>query len=312
MKVSFLITYYNQKEYVHESIQSVLKIRKSNIEWEILVGDDGSTDGTIEEIEKYVKTDPEHIKLFIMPRERGKKYFSVQRASQNRLNLLSHASGDFFCTLDGDDFYCDSEFLMEAIDVFEQDPDVSIVGFGYRYYKDGAYGESFTLPAGACVHRRCFDENRIEYIKQIGYFDDNDIVINSLCYGKMFAINRPIYAYRQTGESVYTSMSTLEQAVLNVQGYDVDCVIAPQYKDELLERNADSILTTYFKRKELKELLGEKLGIYISASEQISNSFLIKVLKENENTSEDIERIVWKISCKRPLDTIKIFCKSRM
>ena len=77
MKVSFLITYYNQKEYVHESIQSVLKIRKSNIEWEILVGDDGSTDGTIEEIEKYVKTDPEHIKLFIMPRERGKKYFSV-------------------------------------------------------------------------------------------------------------------------------------------------------------------------------------------------------------------------------------------
>ena len=332
MKVSFLITYYNQKEYVHESIQSVLKIRKSNIEWEILVGDDGSTDGTIEEIEKYVKTDPEHIKLFIMPRERGKKYFSVQRASQNRLNLLSHASGDFFCTLDGDDFYCDSEFLMEAIDVFKQDPDVSIVGFGYRYYKDGAYGENFTLPAGenerrvdtkaylrtwylpagACVHRRCFDENRIEYIKQIGYFDDNDIVINSLCYGKMFAINRPIYAYRQTGESVYTSMSTLEQAVLNVQGYDVDCVIAPQYKDELLERNADSILTTYFKRKELKELLGEKLGIYISASEQISNSFLIKVLKENENTSEDIETIVWKISCKRPLDTIKIFCKSRM
>ena len=69
---------------------------------------------TVGEIEKYVKTDPEHIKLFIMPRERGKKYFSVQRASQNRLNLLSHASGDFFCTLDGDDFYCDSEFLMEV------------------------------------------------------------------------------------------------------------------------------------------------------------------------------------------------------
>lgn len=332
MKVSFLITYYNQKEYVHESIQSVLKIRKSNIEWEILVGDDGSTDGTIEEIEKYVKTDPEHIKLFIMPRERGKKYFSVQRASQNRLNLLSHASGDFFCTLDGDDFYCDSEFLMEAIDVFEQDPDVSIVGFGYRYYKDGAYGENFTLPAGenerrvdtkaylrtwylhagACVHRRCFDENRIEYIKQIGYFDDNDIVINSLCYGKMFAINRPIYAYRQTGESVYTSMSTLEQAVLNVQGYDVDCVIAPQYKDELLERNVDSILTTYFKRKELKELLGEKYETYLLTSEHLPNSLLTSFLKGDWASSNIVRDSVKKICKVAPYTLIKTAIKSRM
>lgn len=332
MKVSFLVTYYNQKEYVRESIQSILKIRKENIEWEILVGDDGSTDGTIDEIEKYVQHDPEHIKLFVMPREEGKKYFSIQRASQNRLNLLSHATGDFFCILDGDDFYCDSEFLMDTIGVFEQNPGVSVVGFGYRYYKNEAYGKSSTLPAcennqrvdtrsylkrwylhaGACVYRKCFDKDRIEYIKQLGYFDDNDIIINSLCFGEMYAINKSVYAYRQTGKSVYTSMDALEQAVLNVQGYDVDCAIAPQFSDELLERNAYSILLCYFKRKCLKKQLDTKWEIYISASKQIPKSLLLGFFKEESSLSTDTKQIVWKACSRKPLTAIKLLAKTRV
>lgn len=331
MKVSFLITYYNQKEFVHESIQSVLNIKKENIEWEILVGDDGSTDGTIDEIEKYVRYDPKHIKLFVMPREEGKKYFSVQRASQNRLNLLSHATGDFFCTLDGDDFYCDSEFLMDAIDAFEQNPDVSIVGFGYRYYKDGSYGDSFTLPAGenerrvdtkaylrawylpagACVHRKCFGNDRIEYLRQISYFDDNDIVINSLCFGEMYAINRPIYAYRQTGTSVYTSMDQVEQAVLNVQGYDVDCAIAPQYQEDLLYRNAYNVLMIYFERKNLRRILGQKCEEYVRASKSLGDSLLL-VLMQEDNASVGRQKYFFqRLLIRKPLTTIKTFIKTR-
>ena len=302
VKVSFLITYYNQKEYVRESIQSVLKIRKENIEWEILVGDDGSTDGTIEEIDKYVQHDPEHIKLFVMPREEGKKYFSVQRASQNRLNLLSHATGDLFCTLDGDDFYSDSEFLMDAIRVFEQNPDVSIVGFGYRYYKDGTYGDSFTLPAGenerrvdtkaylrawylhagACVHRKCFDNNRIEYLQRIGYFDDNNIVVNSLNYGEMFAINRVIYAYRQTGKSVYTSMNALEQAILNVQGLDVDIELVYEdgLKSILMKRYASSLILMFIWKSQIREILGnEKCKQYEDGCYTLTSSYCYNLLK---------------------------------
>lgn len=40
MKVSFLVTYYNQKEYVQQSLDSILAIEKP-CEWEIIVGDDG-------------------------------------------------------------------------------------------------------------------------------------------------------------------------------------------------------------------------------------------------------------------------------
>ena len=68
MKVSFLVTYYNQKEYVRQSMESILAIDKP-CDWEILVGDDGSTHGTIEVVNEYIQQYPSQIKLYIMPRK---------------------------------------------------------------------------------------------------------------------------------------------------------------------------------------------------------------------------------------------------
>lgn len=276
MKVSFLVTYYNQKEYVKRSLDSILEIDKP-CDWEILVGDDGSSDGTIEEVYKYVEMYPDNIKLYIMPRENGEKYDSVRRASANRLNILEHSTGEVFCTLDGDDYFCDTQFIKEATEIFNKNEKISVVAFGFKYVKDGIfeepmllpnelknkqvdkkkYLEHFYLPAGGCVHRRCFGKERIEYIKRLGYYDDNNIVINSLNYGEMFAVNRVIYAYRQTGESVYTSMNKLEQAVLNVQGMDVDIkLVDNELRENIIQRYSSSILLMFIWRKQILNILG--------------------------------------------------------
>lgn len=278
MKVSFLVTYYNQKEYVKQSMDSILAIEKP-CDWEILVGDDGSTDGTIQEVKRYIEEYPDRIKMYVMPRENGKNYDSVKRASANRLNILEHSTGDFFCTLDGDDYYCDKSFVKDAVKIFGQFEDISIVAFGYKYDIDGVLEKEITLPmeitnqrvdkktflknyylpAGGCVHRKCFDDTRIKYIKQLGYFDDNNIVINSLNYGEMFAINKGVYAYRQTGQSVYTSMNKLEQAVLNVQGMDVDLrLVNSGLKKTIIERYLSSVIIMYIWRKKIYSVLEEK------------------------------------------------------
>lgn len=278
MKISFLVTYYNQREYVKSSLDSILAIEKP-CDWEIIIGDDGSNDGTIEVINSYVEKYPDSIKLYIMPREPGKKYDSVKRASANRLNILEHSTGDVFCTLDGDDYYCDTTFIKESIGIFDKYEDISVIAFGFRYVGDGLsrkeltlpdgvknqrvdkkiFLKKFYLPAGACVHRKCFDKDRIEYIKRIGYFDDNNIVINSLNYGEMYAVNRAIYAYRQTGQSVYTSMNTLEQAVLNVQGLDVDIRLSEKdLKETLIDRYSSSLILMYIWRRKVREIIGEE------------------------------------------------------
>lgn len=303
MKVSFLVTYYNQKEYVKQSLDSILSIDKP-CDWEILVGDDGSSDGTIEEVNTYIERYPDNIKLYVMPREKGKKYDSVRRASANRLNILEHSTGNIFCTLDGDDYFCDTEFIKDTVNLFNKDENISIVAFGFKYVTDGIFGKSMLLPdklknkqvdkrtymehfyihAGGCVYRKQFGKERIEYIKELGYFDDNNIVINSLNYGEMFAVNRAIYAYRQTGESVYTSMNALEQAVLNVQGMDVDIkLIDSELIEYIKKRYSLSVILMYIWRNKLLKVLGEEKCLkYEEGCKDLKPSYCYNLLHFNE------------------------------
>lgn len=331
MRVSFLVTYFNQKQYVKKSIESILSINK-DFEWEILVGDDGSTDGTLDEIQNYIDLYPDRIKLFIMHRCSDIVYHSVKRASANRLSLLSHAKGDFFCILDGDDFYSDKDFVVEAIEIFKRNLNVAIVAFGYQCYKQEKFGKVYSLSdkidgeiidthyflrskyihAGACVYKKAFGNERIDRIKSIGYFDDNDIVINSLCFGKLYAINKPVYAYRQTGMSVYTEMGYIEQAVLNVQGYDVDCNLAPQYKKELLCRNKQEILLAYALRHRLKKILSNKIKIYVNASETIPNSIVSDILNYDnlqKKRKDALDLFIAKLAWKYKRTTLKILLR---
>ena len=316
MKISFLVTYYNQAEYVRQSMDSILAIQKPE-DWEILVGDDGSTDSTVQIVNQYIRNDPEHIRLFIMPRDQGRKYNPVLRASRNRLNLLENCTGDCFCTLDGDDFYFDTQFVMEAVRVFRNHPDVSAAGFGFSYFREGKreedrmlpfegeciigtedYLKNFYLHSGACVHRIIWDQKRIDEIQRVGSFDDNDIMINSLNYGKMYYINRAVYAYRQTGGSVFNSMDRMERILLNVQGYDIEKkLLKEDYHEALMHRYAEPLLKMFFLRDRIrKELTEDKLFRYEQASSSDKDSVLYKLLNYGDVTQAEKRSVVKLIS----------------
>ena len=315
MKISFLITYYNQEDYVRQSLDSVMAIRKPE-NWEILIGDDGSTDSTVDIVEEYIRKEPERIRLIRMPRESGKKYDGVKRASANRLTLLENCTGDCYCVLDGDDFYCDTEFVQDAIGKMEGDSRISVVAFAYREYVNGADGtehrwpgmqegyvsrrhflRKLYIPAGACVHRRFGDEKRLKQLQRLGYFDDNNIVINSLTLGEMYHIDRTVYAYRQTGNSIFNSMSIMEQAVLNVQGMDVDLQIAGDAAGkDILNRYASHLVMMYLARKRIRGMLGEeKYGRYLEACSGINGSVAEKLLRYETLTDtekREVRRLV--------------------
>ena len=52
-KVSILIALYNAKDYIEETIESILAQTYKNIE--IIVVNDGSTDGSLNTLKKYEK-----------------------------------------------------------------------------------------------------------------------------------------------------------------------------------------------------------------------------------------------------------------
>lgn len=299
MKISFLVTYYNQEQYVRQSMDSILAIEKPE-KWEIIVGDDGSTDGTVNIVNEYVEKDPEHIRLYVMPREADKEYIAIKRASANRLTILEHCSGDCFCTLDGDDFYIDTKFVLEAVDVFEKHDDVSVVLFGTRYFRDGVFEEEFLLPAGvrpyidtelyirnfylhcsAGVHRLRWERNRMEYIKKTGFFDDSLILMNSLNYGRMYYINRSVHGYRQTGESVSAGFSQrpIEGALCYVELCDVGKMIIIDQKSSVTERYLGKILRLYVWKNKIRSELGEsKYQLHIEAAKHLDNAISYRLL----------------------------------
>ena len=109
-------------------------------------------------------------------------------------------------------------------------------------------------------------------------------MINSLNYGEMFAVNRAIYAYRQTGESVYTSMNALEQAVLNVQGMDVDIkLIDSELIEYIKKRYSLSVILMYIWRNKLLKVLGEEKCLkYEEGCKDLKPSYCYNLLHFNE------------------------------
>ena len=329
MKVSFLVTYYNQEHFVKESLDSILAINKS-YDWEILVGDDGSSDGTVQMVQTYIDRYPEHISCYVMDREPGKKYEVVRRASVNRLNLLKHMTGEYFCLIDGDDFYCDVSFVEEALRIYSENPELSVVAFGYQKYSalEGILS-THTLPnglvdisaylaekythAGACVYKAVTTCERLAFLQKVGYYDDNDILINQLQFGGMYAVDRVVYSYRQADSSVYNSMTAAEQAVLNSQGYDVDIQYIDGYGDELLYRYSAALLTTYFLRKQLKFLLGEKWSRYTDGCQQIDNSITYLILTwdtQSKQNQKKISQLIWRCIKARPRMALRLWVEA--
>ena len=334
MKVSFLVTYYNQAQYVSKSLDSLLAIKK-NFDWEILVGDDGSSDETVKKVNEYISRYPEKIRLYQMPREKDKLYNSILRASANRLNLVEHSTGDCFCILDGDDWYCNKDFIKKAIDVYTKNLTVSVIAFNFQMvYKDTIVKEnilklkdSTIIPAkiylkksythsGACVFFKAEEVRKnIDTLKRIGYFDDNDIVINNLNYGDLFYIADTIYSYRQTGESIWTGINLLEQHLINLIAMDADILISPDLKNGIINRAASAIIYCYIFRKTMTKYFDEnKMNKYKEMSLAFENGISKKIIffdTISKIETRELKNLILRLSFSNPkllLSALKSKC----
>ena len=289
MKISFLVTYYNQARFVKQSLESILTL-DIPCEYEILVGDDGSTDGTVEEVKKYTAKYP-NIKLFIMDRDITVTYIPLLRASAIRLQLLENATGEFYCLLDGDDWYLSKTFVQEAFFVMEQDENVAVCAFNFAWVSDDniklhspsisegknsaqKYLLTTYIHVGACVFRNVFDSEKIRFMKDFGHFDDQNIMAAHLQYGDLYYISKVSLAYRQTGVGIWTGMSQYEKHVLDAFEYDVLARYANNYVKEIQQRFLGSLRFVWKNRSKFYGELGsEKAGAYVSLAKNINGCF---------------------------------------
>lgn len=114
-KVTIMIPTYNQAAFIREAIRSALAQTYSNLE--VIVGDDASTDDTPEIVAKI--NDP-RLKYV-------RNATNLGRTSNYRNLLYNHALGDYVVNLDGDDYYTDSHFIAEAVNLVRSDQNIVMI-----------------------------------------------------------------------------------------------------------------------------------------------------------------------------------------
>ena len=122
--VSIILPAYNTERYISKCIESI--ISQTFRDWELLIADDGSTDGTYAIAQKYAESD-----------SRITVFHNVNRGvSVARNHCLDKACGDYLCFIDSDDTV-DSVFLEVLVKCAQENSaDISQCSFSY-VYEDG-------------------------------------------------------------------------------------------------------------------------------------------------------------------------------
>lgn len=111
--LSIYITTYNHEKYIREALDSVL-MQNTKYSYEVIVGDDASTDNTKEILKEYAAKYPSIIKLFLRDTNMGGK------GSNNAYDLIKRCEGKYIMALEGDDFWVDDSKIETQITFLEK------------------------------------------------------------------------------------------------------------------------------------------------------------------------------------------------
>lgn len=208
--VSVAIITYNQEKFISQTLESILS-QKHSCTYEIIIGDDCSTDRNREIIESYREKYPEIIKPIYNQNNLGliKNYF----------NVMAQCRGKYIMQCAGDDWWL-PEKLSIQVDFMETHPDIGMCYGKAQTYIDGKkkYGKKFgekresfesllggnTIPAVTACFRRDLLEKYLEDINPLGknwLMEDYPLWLWFSHESKVYFINKVLAIYRVLDES---------------------------------------------------------------------------------------------------------------
>ena len=210
-KVSVLLSTYNDEKYIKECVESVLN--QSFSDFEFIIIDDGSTDGTYDVISKIHDS---RIKVF--RKENTGIIDSVNFG-------ISKCIGEYIARMDGDDV-CHVDRLKCQLDFLTNNLDYSICGSN-TIYIDGAgrrigktkfpisneaikeymlFGSPISNPS-VMVRREVLVDNA--YSKEFPVAEDYELWIRLRDKYKFFNIKKPLLFYRFHGHNISIERRTV-------------------------------------------------------------------------------------------------------
>ena len=138
--LSVVMTTFNHERYIATAIESVLR-QQTDFPIEIVIGEDCSTDRTLNIAMDYQSQYPEAIRIVRSETNVG------WRANYRR--TIAAARGRYIALLDGDDYFIHRKKLQMQVDLLEANPDVGMC-YG-RSERVDENGTTTIYPEGECA-----------------------------------------------------------------------------------------------------------------------------------------------------------------
>lgn len=140
MRVTALVVTYNHRPFITAALDSALG-QRTRFEYEILVSEDCSTDGTRELVLDYQRRNPGRIRLILSERN--------LRSNAVVARGFAAARGEFVALLDGDDAWTSPDKLQKQVEFLDEHPDCALCFHNAEVvHEDGSRAPWLWTPPG--------------------------------------------------------------------------------------------------------------------------------------------------------------------
>lgn len=218
--VSVIIVSYNFKDSIDKAIRSVREQTWPDIE--IIIGDDGSTDGSIPYLKEKCKDEGYY--FFTMDRE-GETFIPSIRASNIIKKGLSVANGSYIAVLSGDDYFCDPAKIERAVNYLRRHSETFAYVSGFRYESDKTVIRKVAFPqmtrntylSGLYLHISCFVFRKFETFLLLDRMcDDCGLQYTLACLGKWRFEKQITFSYCQRNTGITRSSDKIALDILEL------------------------------------------------------------------------------------------------
>ena len=222
--VSIIVPSYNHIKYIEICLNSIVNQTYKNIE--LIVIDDGSSDGSVEFLQKYF----DHLKL-----ENKKLILQKNQGAHNAINNgLKLATGEYVTILNSDDIYApdrlkilvnyseanNAKMVFTHVYFIDENGNPTDNEFRNRYFKNlellGSFGVSFVLlgynlavTSGNLFFQTATFAN--EFFSEFKTVHDWDFVLRAMCHTKVHYLNDGFMFYRMH------SSNTLSNSPIDIE-----------------------------------------------------------------------------------------------
>lgn len=238
MKITVLIPLYNKESYVESAVRSVLA--QTLPPHEVLVIDDGSTDGGAAIVAAIAAADP---RVRLVRQANG----GVSRARNRGIEL---ATGDWVAFLDADDWY-HPEMLAALAQAHRSCPDADMLGAGFR-----KMAQSFGEPDPWAVTESFFEVEVVQDLRQ-RWMKNAPFCTSSVAIrrARLLAM-QPVFAEGEThGEDLDVWFRTGDFAPVAIVNAPFSAIRA--VPDSLSSRHPVATVPPFLRRMQERALSGE-------------------------------------------------------